>query len=180
MNTYIVFLRGINVGGRNKLLMKDLTVILEGIGCVNVKTYIQSGNVVLQSINNNIPELAKNIGQAISQKHDFQPHIHILTTKDLQQAIDNNPFTDAKVDPKTIHVGFLETVPVNPNVGKLAALKAETEYFKLIDKVFYLKAPDGIGRSKLAAQSEKTLGVSMTSRNWRTVEKVQGMIKGLG
>ena len=177
MNTYVVFLRGINVGGRNKLLMKDLVVILEGIGCVNVKTIIQSGNVVLQSSNNKVPELAKNIGQAINQQHNFQPHIHILTTKDFQQAINNNPFTEAKVDPKTLHFGFLEVIPPNPNIGKLAALKTATEYFQLINKVFYLHAPDGIGRSKLAAQTEKNLGVSMTSRNWRTVCKLQEMVE---
>jgi uncharacterized protein (DUF1697 family) len=179
MNTYVVLIRGINVGGRNKLLMKELVVILENLGCVNVKTYIQSGNVVLQSSNDKVPELSKIIGQAINQKHDFQPHIHILTTKDLQQAIDNNPFTEAKIDPKTLHFGFLDSIPSNPNIGKLAALKTTTEYFQLINKVFYLNAPEGIGRSKLAAQSEKALGVPMTSRNWRTVEKVQSMIVDL-
>lgn len=179
MNKYIVLIRGINVGGRNKLLMKELVVILKGLGCVNVKTYIQSGNVVLQSSNDNVTELSKIIGQAINQQQGFQPHIHILTTKDLQQAIDNNPFTEAKVDPKTLHFGFLDSMPSNPNIGKLAALKTTTEYFQLIDKVFYLNAPDGIGRSKLAAQSEKALGVPMTSRNWRTVDKLQSMLMEL-
>jgi uncharacterized protein (DUF1697 family) len=177
MNTYVVFLRGINVGGRNKLLMKELVVILEGIGCENVKTYIQSGNVVLQSSNENLPELAKNIGQAINQQHDFEPRIHILTAKDLQNAIDNNPFSDAKLDPKSLHFGFLEAIPSNPDLDKLTVLKAASEDYQLINKVFYLSAPEGIGRSKLAAQSEKALGVSMTSRNWRTVDKVQNMIK---
>jgi len=179
MNTYIVLLRGINVGGRNKLLMKELIVILEELGCVNVKTIIQSGNVVLQSNNNKAAELSENISQAINQQYDFEPHVHILTTKDLQQAIDNNPFPDAKLDPNTLHFGFLEAIPSLPNLVKLEDLKVPSESYQLINKVFYLNAPDGIGRSKLAAQSEKALGVSMTSRNWRTVEKIQDMLRAL-
>jgi uncharacterized protein (DUF1697 family) len=179
MNTYVVLLRGINVGGRNKLLMKQLAVILEGLGCVNVKTYIQSGNVVLQSDNNKATELSENISQAINQQYDFKPHVHILTAKDLQQAIDNNPYPEAKIDPKTLHFGFLDVLPSTPNLDKLAELKTTTENYQLINKVFYLNAPDGIGRSKLATQSEKALGVSMTSRNWRTVEKIQDMLIAL-
>lgn len=179
MNTYIILLRGINVGGRNKLLMKELIVILENLGCIAVKTYIQSGNVVLQNANNNASELSKEIAQAINQQYDFEPQVHIITAIDMQHAIDNNPYPEAIQDPKSLHFGFLDAMPPNPNLDKLATLKTPTERYELIDKIFYLHAPDGIGRSKLAAQSEKALGVSMTSRNWRTVDKLQGMIKEL-
>ena len=176
MNTYIILLRGINVGGRNKLLMKQLVVILEDLGCSHVKTYIQSGNVVLQSPNNDTSNLSKEISHAIKQKYDFEPHVHIFTSQDLQKSIENNPYPEAIQDPKTLHFGFLETIPSKPDLDRLAALITSTERYQLIDKVFYLHAPDGIGRSKLAAQSEKALGVSMTSRNWRTVEKLLEMI----
>lgn len=179
INTYVILIRGINVGGRNKLLMKKLVVILEELGCHNVKTYIQSGNVVLQSTSREIAEFSQQISQGIMQLNNFEPHVLILKAKDFLGAIKNNPFSEAESEPKTLHFGFLNSIPGNPDLDKLESLKSPSERFQLIDQVFYLHAPDGIGRSKLAAQSEKAIGVSMTSRNWCTVGKISELIGDL-
>lgn len=176
MNTYIALLRGINVGGRNSLPMKELVFLLEGLGCRKVKTYIQSGNVVFQS-GISASRLAPQIAQEIERHHGFEPHVLLLTIGDLEAAVAANPFPEAETDPMGLHFGFLEALPANPDLDKLEAMKAKTERFKLIKKVFYLHAPDGVGRSRLASNSERLLGVSMTDRNWRTVCKIQEMVK---
>jgi uncharacterized protein (DUF1697 family) len=179
MNTYIALLRGINVGGRNTLPMKELVVLLEAIGCRNVRTYIQSGNVVLQSENKSSSDLSKQIGFSVKKYHGFEPHVLLLQLKEFERAIAENPFSEAESDPKALHFGFLDSVPSEPDLDKLETLKTTSEQFQLVDKVFYLHAPDGVGRSKLAASSEKSLGVSMTDRNWRTVCKIRDMAKEL-
>ena len=176
MNTYIVLLRGINVGGRNTLPMKALTKLLEGLGCQNIKTYIQSGNVVLQSSEKSTAQLSEAITREVEKRYNFKPHALLLRVKDLEQAVAMNPFPEAESDPKSLHVGFLSAVPMNPDLEKLESLKRDSERFQLINSVFYLHAPDGIGRSKLAANTEKCLGVAMTDRNWRTVSKIMEMV----
>ncbi len=172
MNTYIVLLRGINVGGRNSLPMKELVEILKALGCENVQTYIQSGNVVLRSGIHDTARLSSEIAQEIKRHRGFEPHILLLGVADFNQAIGNNPFPEAESVPKSLHLGFLDAVPKNPDLKALDELKVASERFQLKDRVFYLHAPDGIGRSKLAAKTERLLGVPMTSRNWRTVGKI--------
>ena len=78
----------------------------------------------------------------------------------------------AAAAPATLHLGFLDAPPPQPDLAKLARLRQASERFQLLDRVFYLHAPEGVGRSKLAAGAEKALGVPMTDRNWRTVEKI--------
>jgi len=175
MNTFIALLRGINVGGHNKLPMKELIALLESGGLANVKTYIQSGNVVFQTPRNDRAELGAEVSKAIAQSHGFRPQVMLLSLGDLETAVSQNPYPAATQEPKTLHFYFLETTPPSPDLTKLEALKTESEQFALIDTVFYLHAPDGIGRSKLAAAVEKALGVATTARNWRTVSKVMEM-----
>ncbi len=179
MKTYIALFRGINVGGKNSLPMKELVSILEALGCENIKTYIQSGNVVLQHEGKDIEHLARRISNEVKKKRGFEPHILLLTANEIQKAIKANPFPEAKDEPNTLHLGFLASKPANPNLKKLESIKTDTESFVLKDTVFYLHAPDGIGRSKLAASSEKLLGVPMTDRNWRTVCKIRDIVKKL-
>ena len=175
MSTYIALLRGINVGGSNILPMRELIVLLEELGLSRVKTYIQSGNVVFQSGHNDIKELAQKISAAIGNSHGFAPHIFLLDLSALQAAVAANPFPQAENDPNTLHLFFLDEVPQNPDWAALESIKAETEQYRLVNNVFYLHAPDGIGRSKLAGKVEKVLGVAVTARNWRTVSKVIAM-----
>jgi uncharacterized protein (DUF1697 family) len=175
MNTYIVLLRGINVGGRNALPMKELVAILEDLGCQNVRTYIQSGNVVLQATEATAAGLAGQITLKVSKHRGFEPGVVLLVREDFEEAVAANPFPEAETDPKTLHVGFLETAPAGPDLEKLESFKKENERFLLSGKLFYLHAPDGVGRSRLAANAERLLGVPMTARNWRTVGKIKEM-----
>jgi uncharacterized protein (DUF1697 family) len=175
MNTYIAFLRGINVGGNNSLPMKELVAILEGTGARNIKTYIQSGNAVFQSAEKNPSRLPKKLAAEIKKRHGFEPYILIFELDAIKRAIAENPFPEAEADPSSLHLGFLASRPKSPNLERLSSLKKESERFHLSDGVFYLHAPEGVGRSKLAASAEKLLGVPMTDRNWRTVCKVMEM-----
>jgi uncharacterized protein (DUF1697 family) len=179
MKIFIALFRGINVGGKSRLPMKDLVEILEGLGCRKVKTYIQSGNAVFQSKNQDATRLAAKIGGEIKKRHGFQPGVFLLELKDFELAIKKNPFPEAVDAPATLHLGFLASKPVKPNLTALENLKKESERFYLREKVFYLHAPEGIGRSKLAASAERLLGVGMTDRNWRTVGKIRSMAQEL-
>ena len=179
MKTYIAFFRAINVGGRNALPMKELVAVLEELGSRNVKTYIQSGNAVFESKEKDASRLSKKIGVEIKQRRGFEPHVLLLELKDIEKAIKKNPFPEAETDPKALHVGFLSSTPENPNLKRLESLKSDSERFRLVDKAFYLHAPEGVGRSRLAANAEKLLGVPMTDRNWRTVCEIWEMAKQL-
>lgn len=175
MKTYIALFRGINVGGRNILPMKDLIKILEDLGCLQVKTYIQSGNVVFKTEGNNQESLAEKISQRIEEHFQFKPKILLLETTELEQAINNNPFpTD---NGKVLHFFFLESRPTAPDLKGLTAVKTDSEEFRLHNNIFYLYAPDGIGRSKLAAKVDQKLGVAVTARNWNTVCKLLELVQ---
>jgi len=180
MNTYIALFRGINVGGHNRLLMNDLRSLLGDLGYQNVDTYIQTGNVVFQTEKNNIREISKDIRAEVKNNHGFEPDVLLLTLEEIKDVIESNPFPEAKSDPKSLHLNFLISTPENPDLESLENFKKESERFKLTDKIFYLHAPDGIGRSKLAGKTEKLLGVSMTGRNWRTVQRILQMAEAGG
>lgn len=177
MQTYIALLRGINVGGKHKLPMKELKTILEDLGSQNVKTYIQSGNVVLQNKEKNRPKLSNRIATAIKDQFGFEPLVLLLELKEFEKAINSSPFPKAESEPKTLHLYFLTKAVEKPDLEKLNKVKKENEQYELIDRVFYLYTPDGIGRSKLAEQVEKALGVSTSARNWRTVNKIMEMVR---
>jgi uncharacterized protein (DUF1697 family) len=176
MRTVIALFRAVNVGP-NALPMKELVAILEGLGARNVKTYIQSGNVVFESPEKDASRLSSRIGQEIKKRRGFEPHVLLLETEDIERAIRKNPFPEAASDPRALHAGFLASKPQKPDLKALERLKSGSEQFRLIDRVFYLHAPDGIGRSKLAARAEKLLGVPMTDRNWRTVCTIRDMAR---
>jgi uncharacterized protein (DUF1697 family) len=177
MNTYIALFRGINVGGKNSLTMKVLVSLLEGLGSRNVMTCIQSGNAVFQHDEDDASLLKNSIGAEIKQRCGFDPCVLLLRPEELEKSMAENPFRDAESEPDTLHVGFLEWSPAKPDLKTLEAIRKESENFLLKDTVFYLHAPEGVGRSKLAARAEKLLGVAMTDRNWRTVCKISEMVK---
>ena len=177
MKTYVALFRGINVGGNNVLPMKNLVALLENIGSKNVKTYIQSGNAVFEHEEENSSLLSRRIRAMIKESHGFEPQLLLLKLEDIERAVGSNPFPEAESEPKTLHLYFLASVPNNPELGVLESIKSDGERFALKDGVFYLHAPEGIGRSKLAANTEKALGVAATGRNWRSVCKVMAMAK---
>lgn len=177
MSTWIALLRGINVGGNNVLPMKDLAAVLEELGCTDVATHIQSGNVVFEKSRSDATTLSKCIADTVLKNHGFKPRTLVLTVDEIEKAVASNPFTDAEVNPKSLQIFFLSKIPTSPEFEMLDSIKSRSESFALIGKAFYFHAPDGIGRSKLAARAEKLLGVDATARNWRTVSKLIAMAK---
>lgn len=177
MHTYIALFRAINVAGKNVLPMKKLIAILEGTGARNVRTYLQSGNAVFGSADNNLPGLSTRLTEEVNRRLGFVPQILILSLDEIESGVAANPFMEAEADPTSLHLGFLAYIPKNPDLNKLEGLKNESERFQLSDRVFYLHAPEGVGRSRLAANAEKLLGVPMTDRNWRTVCAIREMAR---
>jgi uncharacterized protein (DUF1697 family) len=177
MKTYIALFRGINVGGKNVLPMKELVALLERLGFQDVKTYIQSGNAVFRSKEEDTSGLSNRISAAIKRSCGFEPQVLLLELDELENAIASNPFPEAESEPKTLHVNFLASTPKNPDLEALEGIKGDRERFVVKGSVLYLHAPEGIGRSKLAASAEKLLGVAMTGRNWRSVLKIMAMAK---
>jgi len=149
--------------------MQQLAEMLNGVGCQNVQTYIQSGNVLLQHSESNAQVLSEILADAMLQTFGFQPQMLLLTLAQFEQAAANNPFPDAQSEPKTLHVFFLAEASTVSTLEPLSMIQAESESFSLVEQVFYLHAPQGIGRSKLAAKVEKILSVPTTARNWNTV-----------
>jgi uncharacterized protein (DUF1697 family) len=172
VSQFIILLRGINVGGHNKLPMTDLREILEGLGYESVKTYIQSGNVVLFAA---APPDNAAITAAIEKRCGFAPRVFTISAERFRAIADANPYEEEVVDPKHLHISFLSG-PAAADVDAMQACKGPTEEFTLTSDALYLHAPDGIGRSKFAAAAEKLLGVEATGRNLNTVRKLLGML----
>lgn len=175
MPTFIALLRGINIGGTHPLPMKELVAILEALGCTNVATYIQSGNAVFKCQVGLAAQLAEKISREVGRRRGFEPSVILLTLKELEQAMRRNPFPEAEADPTRLAVGFLGKAPQKPDLAGLEALRLKSERFAVVERCFYLYAPNGFGKSKLASRAEKLLGVPMTARNWRTVGKIREM-----
>jgi uncharacterized protein (DUF1697 family) len=177
MKRWIALFRGINVVGNNRLPMACLVRHLEALKLKNIKTYIQSGNVVFDSSSTSLTSLRRSIVARIEAEQGFAPKLLFLSPDELQQALQDNPFPQAAAEPQSLHFFFLEQASTNPNTRALESAKAETESYVLTDRVFYLHAPEGIGRSKLASTAEKHLGVTATARNLRTVEKLMALAR---
>ncbi|WP_226642281.1 DUF1697 domain-containing protein [Microbulbifer variabilis] len=172
MKTYILLFRGINVGGKNIIPMKELKSLLEGEGYESVNTYIQSGNVVFRSKAKSF----KDITLKVEKKFGFSPELLVLEKSEFEDALSFNPFT--LYEGKTVHLYFCKRKPILDK-KKLDFFAADTENYKLHGSVFYLHAPNGIGRSKLVSNLELCLGVPATGRNLNTVLKLQGMAENL-
>ena len=179
MTTWLALLRGINVGGRNRLPMAELKRLFITAGCRQVSTYIQSGNVVFQANLDSTRTLSAAVGDSIEDEFGFRPDICLVTLADLELAIGANPYPDAANEPRTLHLSFLGAAPATTDIDRARRLLAETESCEIRGRHLYLHAPDGIGRSKFAGRAEAVLGVTMTGRNWRTVLKLQELASGV-
>ena len=168
MEKYVIFFRGINVGGNNLLPMKALVPLLEE-AFEEVSSYIQSGNVVLKSPSNP----ADIIEKIVLDNFGFLPELFILTATDFCTAMANNPYQ--MFEGKFVHFYFCHNA-IMINQEKMTKYLAETEAYLVKDKVFYLHAPDGIGRSKLVANIETCLDQPASGRNLNTTNKVCTML----
>jgi len=172
VSTWISLLRGVNVGGKNIVKMAELRSMLEAMGFGNVQTYIQSGNCVYDSRKTSGLALSKSIAAQIKKEFGFEPSVMTISLAQLQKAIKQNPYEGRSDDPKSVHFFFLAKTATGADKNALNKMKASTEEFSLKKDVFYLFAPEGIARSKLAAGAEAKLGVPATARNYRTVQKL--------
>lgn len=168
MSLYVVLLRGVNVGGKNLLPMKELKVLLCNAGFEQVETYIQSGNIVLQSATAPREKLA----ELISTHFQCTPELFVLSEREFDLAVANNPYQGEAG--QSVHFYFCNDVPTL-DLEKLRRWQSASERCQLVGQVFYLHAPDGIGRSKLVANIESCLGVTATGRNFNTMQKLMAL-----
>jgi len=173
---YVVLVRGINVGSNRKLPMATLRSLCETAGCTDVTTYIQSGNVVLDS-DRSEADLEPQLESLIEDEVGFRPSVMVRRSSELEAALDRYPFDDAA--PEHRHVGFLSE-PTGP-----AALLPDTtaflpERYAVDGTHLYLHLPLGVGRSPLLKKHdfERLLGVPVTLRNWRTVTRLRELAAG--
>ncbi len=154
--------------------MAALRKTCASIGCVDVATYIQSGNVVLRSALG-ADVLRDRLASAIDEQLGVQPAVMVRTAGEMADVIRHNPFTDA--DTATLHVGFLGGAPSADAAERATAIGTPPEKLALIGAEIYLHLPNGLGRSKLAAAviNPKLMGATVTVRNWRTVTKLVEM-----
>lgn len=179
MNTYISMLRGINVSGQNMIKMGDLKSLYESLGFLNVRTYLQSGNVVFDSPASDYLELSNTIAAQIKQTLGFTIPVFIRSGDDFGWVLANNPFiNDRHEDLTRMYVTFLfQKVDVD-KIKNLAAPANVTDEFIFGENEIYLFCPDGYGRTKLNNNFfEKKLNTPATTRNWNTVNALYQMTR---
>ncbi|MEE9427867.1 MAG: DUF1697 domain-containing protein [Paracoccaceae bacterium] len=171
MDTWITLLKGVNVGGNNKLPMADFRDMLAGLGCRDVVSYIQSGNGVFRA-EGTADEISRAIGDGIEKTFGFRVDVFVMPLSDLQNALDANPFPQAKADPKALHLFFLANAAVEFDLTGMAEVAKNDEEFKLINGVLYFFTPNGFGKSALAGKLARFIKTSMTGRNLRSGQKI--------
>jgi uncharacterized protein (DUF1697 family) len=171
MHTFISMLRGINVSGQKKIRMAELSNLYESLGLVQVKTYVQSGNVVFASPEPDGSKLAQLIEAEIEQTFGFAVSVFMRDNHDFQRIIDRNPFLgDRHEDPAKRHVTFLYRRPDESEWRNLSIPDDEADEFSVGEQEIFLFCPNGYGRTKFSNNFfERKLKVPATTRNWKTV-----------
>jgi uncharacterized protein (DUF1697 family) len=178
MATWIVLLRGVNVGGANKLPMAGLRKIVADLGHGDVATYIQSGNAVMTSPRTGRTALADEICAAIKSEYGLSVSAVLRSPKELQAAIAANPFPDAE-EPGRVLITFLSEKPTRQAVSGLERDRFAPDRFEIIGSDLYGFYANGSGRSKMTLDYfEKRLHVKGTSRNLNTVAKLIELANG--
>jgi uncharacterized protein (DUF1697 family) len=173
MKTYAALLRAINLGARNKVAMSELRDLFVGLGCEDVTTYVQSGNVVFRSAVGSAAEMTRKIEQRIARDLGLTLTVLVRTEAELAKVAAGNPFERDAADVGHLHVTFLAGAPERTRVRELGAGYEGPDAFAVVGREVYLHCPNGYGRSKLSnAFLEKRLGTAGTTRNWKTVTKL--------
>ncbi|MGA2969965.1 MAG: DUF1697 domain-containing protein [Acidimicrobiales bacterium] len=170
MSTYVALLRGVNVGGNNKLPMADLRAHFESLGFDNVRTLIQSGNVVFET--NHVPQ-GHHIESSIEDRFAITTSIALRTPQELQRVVAQVPDTMTEVG--RLYVGFLTTKPAAADVVHLDHERFLPEQFSVIGHEIYMHLPNGMGQTKLPDYLSRRLKVPITFRNWNTVSRMLAM-----
>jgi len=171
----VLLLRGINVGPRNRIAMPSLRERLTAAGFEDVRTYVQSGNVVLSS--DAAPdELARQCERLVEEEYALSIDVLARTRDELAEVVQRNPLAEVALDPKRYQVRFCSAEPDPELVQRLSALATPSERLVAAGRELYAWHPDGVARSRLWAElGGRRLGVTATSRNWRTVTTLLAM-----
>lgn len=178
MQPFISLLRGVNVSGQKTIRMPELKALYESLGFAHVTTYLQSGNVVFDCDVPDEATVAGSIEKEIERHFGFTVDVLIRNRDDFQRIIVGNPFlTRRNEDPERLHVTFLSDMPSALAVKGLETPVDTTDEYFLSDKEIYLFCPNGYGRTKLSNSFlERKLKVVATTRNWKTVNALVGMV----
>ncbi len=177
-NTYAALLRGINVGGKHSLPMRDLVEIFSASKCKDVCTYIQSGNVVFSAPADLVKGLRPVLEKKIEERFGFTAPVIFRSHEQLAKVVRDNPFHKAGKPEITLYVSFLADVPGAEAIGKLDANRSPGDEFRVIGREIYLYLPNGMGKSKLTnTYFDSKLSTISTARNWTTVLKLLEMTK---
>lgn len=168
--THVALLRGINVGGKNRITMADLSATFRSVGCEDVRTYIQSGNVVLTAD----AKVSKTLGAAVSERllKDFalRTPVVLRSARELAEVARGNPFLERGQSADHAHVMFLADVPDAAGVRGLDEGRSPPDAFRVVGRDVYLWCPNGMAKTKLSnAYFDAKLKTVSTVRNWRTV-----------
>ena len=172
--TYVALLRGINVGGKNPLPMKALAEEFVAAGCGDVRTFIQSGNVIFSAPPARDEDaLSQLLCERLATRFSYTAPLVLRTTEELRAAIANNPYLALDAPEDALHVMFLTATPDAEAVKKLDPDRSPGDEYQVIGREIYLRLPVGMARTKLTnAYFDAKLGVTSTARNWRTSTKL--------
>jgi uncharacterized protein (DUF1697 family) len=177
MPVYVSLLRGINVGGHKKIKMDRLRASLEALGLEQVKTYIQSGNIILKSAKLSTDALSRKIEAIILSDFGHSVSVISRTASEIEQVVALNPFLKPPgIDPEKLHVTFLSAAPAPATLKQLEAFNAAPDQVLWAGKELYFYLPNGTAQSILMKKPiDRILGVVTTTRNWRTVHTLRQM-----
>jgi uncharacterized protein (DUF1697 family) len=180
MTTHIALLRAVNLPGHNKVTMPELCAALAGIGLKDVRSLLQSGNVVFRD-GRSSRQLESLLESAAKQRLGVETDFFVRTSSDWKAVIDANPFPEeAERDPSHLLVTFLKKEPSPDSVKVLQKVIKGREYLRVKGRHAYIVYPDGVGRSRLTSTLiEKSLNTRGTGRNWNTVLKLDAIAEKL-
>jgi uncharacterized protein (DUF1697 family) len=168
--TFLALLRGVNVGGKNKLPMKDLAGMFADAGCDDVRTFIQSGNVIFKATPTLAARLPAAIAARIAERFGYRTPVVLRTAAELADVVANNPFLKRGAAEDALHVLFLASLPTSDMIHALDHDRSPPDAFIVQGREVYLQLPGGAARSKLTnAYFDAKLATISTGRNWRTV-----------
>ena len=177
--SHIMLLRGVNVGGKNKLPMKTFAAMCEEQGAEDVRTYIQSGNAVLRTTAARAKKLPAALQAAFRHDLGLDVPVVIRTLKQLRAVVVDNPFVTEEDDPKKLHVAFASGKLRASAFAALDPERSPPDRFAAHGSELYLHFPRGTAKSKLTnAYLDRTLATTVTIRNWRTVNKLLELAEG--
>ena len=176
MSTWISLLRGINVGGQKRLRMETLRAIYAELGFNNIRTYVQSGNVIFESQEQDQVKLHQRIEVRIEQACGYPIKVFILQPAELDRILNGNPFVHRNEDLSKLHVTFLYLTPTDVAWGKITSPGNISDEFAPGEMAVYLFCPNGYGKTRLSNNFfERKLGMPVTTRNWNTVNALSNM-----